>query len=141
MAKIFLDSSVIIAGINSTTGASNFILKLSRDKEIESFVSDMVIQEVVRNIKKKLPEEILIKFLKYLAESNFKKVEFEEEYEVLKYQNITVEKDVHIIAAAGQAKVDYLITLDKKHLLNLKQKLPFRIITPGELLKSLETLT
>lgn len=117
MAKVFLDSSVIIAGVNSTSGASNFILKLSKDKEIESFVSEMVIQEVIRNLKKKLPEKVLIEFLKYLAESNFKKVDFEKE-------------------ATDKAKADYLITLDKKHLLNIEGKtLPFNIVTPGEFLK------
>lgn len=29
--------------------------------------------------------------------------------------------------------------LDKKHLLNLKQKLSFKIVTPGEFLKSVRT--
>lgn len=137
MAKVFLDASVIIAGMNSSTGASNFILKLSKDKKIRSFVSEMVIQEVVRNLKKKLPDKVLIEFFKYLSESNFKKVEFEGESEVLKYQGITDAKDVHIIAAADKSKVDYLVTLDKKHLLNLRQKLPFKIVTPGEFLKQL----
>ena len=135
MVKVFLDASVIIAGVNSTTGASNFILKLSKDRKIRSFVSEMVLAEVVRNLKKKMPESILIEFFKYLSESNFNKIEFEEESEVLKYQDATDDKDVHIIAAAFKARVDYLITLDKKHLLNLKQKLPFKIVTPGQFLK------
>lgn len=135
MAKVFLDSSIIIAGINSATGASNFILKLSKDRHIESFVSEMVIQEVVRNLKKKLPEKVLIEFLKYLAESNFKKVDFEKETEILKFQGITDSKDIHILAAADKAKVDYLITLDKKHLLNLRNDdLAFEIVAPAEFL-------
>ena len=58
-----------------------------------------------------------------------------EESEVLEYQDITDDKEAHIIAAADKSKVDYLITLDKKHLLNIKQKLPFKIVTPGEFLK------
>lgn len=136
MAKVFLDASVIIAGINSSTGASNFILKLSKDKKIRSFVSEMVIQEVIRNLKKKLPERVLIEFFKYLSEGNFKKIEFEEESEILKYQDITDAKDVHIIAATFKSKADYLITLDKKHLLKLKSKnFPYKIVTPGEFLK------
>lgn len=64
MVKAFLDASVIIAGINSSTGASNFILKLSKDSKIKSFVSEIIIQEVVRNLKKKLPDKILIEFFK-----------------------------------------------------------------------------
>lgn len=72
MTKVFLDSSVVIAGINSATGASQIILKLSKDGKIIASVSEIVLQEVMRNLKKKLPEKVLIQFLSYLAESNFK---------------------------------------------------------------------
>lgn len=136
MVKVFLDSSVIIAGINSPTGASSLILKLSKESKIIASVSEIVLQEVLRNIKKKLPEEVFIQFLKYLSESNFEKIDFEEESEILQYQEITDTKDLHVIAAAYKAHADYLITLDKKHLLSLEQKLPFKIITPGEFIKS-----
>lgn len=136
MVEVFLDSSVIIAGINSTTGASSLILKLSKERKIMASVSEMVLQEVLRNIKRKLPEKVLIQFLKYLAESNFTKIDFEGESEILQYQGITDTKDLHIIAATYKANADYLITLDKKHLLNIKGKtLPFNIVTPGEFLK------
>lgn len=136
MTKISLDSSVIIAGINSTTGASQIILKLARDGEIIASISEIVLQEIMRNLKKKMPENVLIRFLEYLALSNFKKVDFEHESEILKYHGITEDKDIHVIAAAFKSKVDYLVTLDKKHLLKLEGKnFPFIIITPGEFLK------
>lgn len=136
MTKVFLDSSVVIAGINSATGASQIILKLSKDGKIIASVSEIVLQEVMRNLKKKLPEKVLIQFLSYLAESNFKKVDFEKESEILKYQDITDAKDTHVIAAAFKSKADYLVTLDKKHLLKLERKnFPFKIVTPGEFLK------
>lgn len=136
MTRVFLDSSVIIAGINSATGASNIILKLSKDGKIIASVSEMVLREVMRNLKKKMPENVLIHFLKYLATSNFRKVNFKQESEILKYQDITDAKDIHIIAATFKSKADYLITLDKKHLLKLESKnFPFKIVTPGEFLK------
>lgn len=136
MARLFLDSSVIIAGISSTTGASHIVLELSRDKKIRISISEIVIQEVVRNLKKKLPEKVLIGFFKYLAESNFKRIELDEESEIFKYQDITDSKDVYVIAAAFKSKANYLVTLDKKHLLKLKDKhLPFKIVTPAKLIK------
>ncbi len=136
MTKVFLDSSVIIAGVNSATGASQIILKLSQDEKIIASVSEIVLQEVMRNLKKKMPENVLIQFLKYLTRSNFRKVEFEQESEILKYQGITDAKDIHIIAATFKSKADYLVTLDKKHLLKLERKdFPFKIVTPGEFLK------
>lgn len=136
MTKVFLDSSVIIAGVNSVTGASQIILKLSKDRKIIASVSEIVLQEVMRNLKKKMPENVLIQFLEYLSKSNFRKVDFKEESEILKYQEITDAKDIHIIAATFKSKADYLVTLDKKHLLKLeREEFPFKIITPGEFLK------
>lgn len=137
MTKVFLDSSVIIAGVHSATGASQIILELSKGGKIIASVSEIVLQEVMRNLKKKMPENVLIQFLEYLTKSNFRKVEFEQESEILKYQGITDAKDIHIIAAAFKSKADYLVTLDKKHLLKLERKnFPFKIVTPGEFLKS-----
>lgn len=136
MTKVFLDSSVIIAGINSAIGASQVILKLSEDRKIIASVSEIVLQEVMRNLKKKMSEDVLIQFFKYLTRSNFRKMEFEQESEILKYQGITNAKDIHIIAAAFKFKADYLVTLDKKHLLKLERNnLPFKIVTPGEFLR------
>lgn len=136
MTKAFLDSSVIIAGVNSATGASHIILKLSKDGKIVASVSEIVLQEVVRNIKKKMPENVLIHFLKYLTQSNFRKVDFERESEILKYQGITDAKDTHVIAATFKSKADYLVTLDKKHLLKLERRdFPFKIVTPADFLK------
>jgi putative PIN family toxin of toxin-antitoxin system len=138
MTRVFLDSSVIISGINSASGASWFILQLSKDKKIKAVVTDMVILEVVRNIKKKMPDARFLEFLKYLAISNFENINFTDESEVLKYSQIIHEKDVHIIASAFKSNADYLITLDKKHLLSLSdEKLPFVIISPGDFLKRL----
>lgn len=131
MIRVFLDSSVIIAGINSNTGASQVILALSQKKKIAIYVSQIVINEAIRNIKKKLPENILLKFYKYLAVSNFEKIDFQKEEEVTKYANITVEKDIHVIAGAYKTKAKYLITLDKKHLLKINNRdLPFQIVSP-----------
>lgn len=136
MIKVFLDSSVIIAGIHSSTGASHIILEASHKKIIIAFVSSMVIKEVVKNLKKKFPKVTLRKFIKFLPDSNFNKIGFVNEKEVLAFQKLTKEKDIHVLAAAFSAKVDYLVTLDKKHLLRLRSKsLPFVILTPGELVE------
>lgn len=139
MTTAFLDSSVIIAGINSTTGASHFVLELSKEGKIVVTISEIVLQEVIRNLKKKLPERILIQFFSYLAESNFKKIDFEKESEILKYQGVTDAKDIHIIAATFKSKARYLVTLDKKHLLKLERKnFLFKIVTPADFLKEMD---
>lgn len=134
MIKVFLDSSVIIAGIASSRGTSHFILVLSKKRKITVFVSSIVIDEVIRNLRKKFSEDILDNFLHYLPQSNFKKIDINKE-EVTRYEGVTEEKDIHVLAGAYKSRVNYLITLDKKHLLKLKvEKFPFQIVTPREFL-------
>lgn len=138
MIKIFLDSSVIIAGINSNTGASFAVLELVRRKKIDGFVSSIVVKEVLRNLKKKFSPNKTTSFLQFLAESSLKKVVFKGEYEVLAFRKITIDKDIHAIAGAAKSNAQYLVTLDKKHLLSLRDlSLSFKIISPGDLLKLL----
>lgn len=140
--KVLLDASVIITGIHSKLSASHVILELSQKRKIRVFVSSIILNEVVRNLNKKFPEKILQDFLQYLPQSNFKKIEFKDELEVLKFQGITAQKDTHIIAAASKAKVDYLITLDQKHLLSLKEHaFPFTILSPGDFIGILANKT
>lgn len=134
--KVLLDASVIITGIHSKSSASSIILELSQKRKIKTFVSSIILNEVVRNLNKKFPQKLLGDFLTYLPKSNFKKIEFKNESEVLKFQDKTAQKDVHVIAAAYKAGVNYLITLDEKHLLSLKNaNFPFTIITPREFIK------
>ena len=135
MIKIFLDSSVIIAGIASDKGASHFILELSKEKKIKAYISSTIIKEVIRNLQKKFPQLYLKQFILRLPKSNFIKVSFKKESDLLVYKGIVDNKDIHVIVGAVKAKVDYLITLDQKHLLKIKnKKFPFQIISPGDFL-------
>lgn len=134
--KVFLDASVIITGINSKNSASNIILKLSQKGKVKTFVSAIILNEVIRNLNKKFPENILQDFLRYLPQSKFKKIEFKDESEILKFQGITTQKDIHVIAAASKAKVDFMVTFDRKHLLSIKEGgLPFIILSPGDFIR------
>lgn len=140
MKKVFLDSSVIFAGIVSETGASRVILDLSESKKIESYISSIIVEEVLRNLKKKFGEKLVIDFLRFLSKSNFKKIEFENEEEILQYASYTAKKDAHVIAGAYKSAASYLISLDKKHILPLMiegvttQSFPFKIMPPSEFL-------
>jgi predicted nucleic acid-binding protein len=51
-------------------------------------------------------------------------------------------KDAPILAAAQNANVDFLITLDKRHFLNPKtrQKVMLKVVSPIEFLQSFENL-
>jgi len=55
MRKVFLDSSVIIAGVASASGASRAVLVLMEIGLFKGIVSEQVLEECQRNIASKLP--------------------------------------------------------------------------------------
>lgn len=60
--------------------------------------------------------------------------------EAEKFQGLTEPKDVHVIAGAKLTGCQYLLTLDKKHLLKkeVQEKVqPLQIITPKDLILEL----
>lgn len=134
--KVFFDSSVITAGLASSRGASCMLLSLTEMEVIESYISEQVVTEVIRNIEKKLPS-CLPQFFTLFKNLPLMLVDYEKEK--LKYAfELINDKDANILAAAMTAGVDVLVSLDK-HFLDrqLAGKLDFIICTPGELLKML----
>ena len=53
--KVFLDASVIIAGVASRIGASRAVLNLAEIGLIQAVASRQVLDEVERNIRQKNP--------------------------------------------------------------------------------------
>lgn len=138
--KIFLDASVILAGLASETGGSKVLLSLSETGKLTVVVSALVLEEVKRNIEKKFSRRKLLRFASWLKKAKPQVVAVTPR-EIESYQGIVASKDKHVLAAAAKTRAKYLITLDKRHLLkidNKKANLPFKILTPGELIKMLE---
>jgi len=59
---------------------------------------------------------------------------------ITKYLLQTIDDgDAHVLASAKEGKVDYLVSLDKKHILILKSKIKeFSILNPKELIQEIE---
>lgn len=53
--RVFFDSSVIIAGLASSRGASCMLLSLAEMEVIEPYISEQVVTEVIKNIEKNCP--------------------------------------------------------------------------------------
>lgn len=136
MIKIFLDASVIIAAMLSQSGGSAKIIKLGHLGSWAQIVSQTVIDEVKDHSEKigKSSEEI-DQFIKNNNILVRKRVTTSE----IKYLEGLVEyTDAHLIAGANLTKCEYLITLDKKHLLkeDIKNKFkPLKIVNPEEFLQ------
>ncbi|MEG4447134.1 PIN domain-containing protein [Microcoleus sp. AT9_B5] len=113
MRRIFADSSVLIAGCGSRTGASRAVLTMAEIGLFQLVVSQQVLEECDRNLRKKLPAALPI-FTQLLADIN---PEFQTDpslEESLRWADIIEAKDTPILGAAVLANVDRLLSLNTK---------------------------
>lgn len=133
--KVFLDTSALLAGIISPTGAAHEVLRLCEAGVIEPVMSRQVLVEADRNLRAKLP--VLVPdfqdFLRHLAPTI---VEDPPAQAVERAAHIIHDKDAPILAAAMEASVDYLVTWNTRHFgkaaVRIYARMP--LVTPGEFL-------
>ncbi len=135
--NIFLDSSALIAGIISETGAAHVLLQLGETEDIILIISEMVVNETYRSVARKSPEN----FDDVQMEISRARIQIvpdpsDEEIRANLYL-IDDPDDVPILLAAMIAKVDYLATHDHKHFLDdpkVAERSGLKIGTPGDVL-------
>ena len=135
--NIFLDSSALIAGAISETGAAHVLLQLGESEDIFLTINEMVIVESERSVAKKSPRNLndlrsLIKTakMKIVPDPSSKKVE-------ANLYLIEDPNDVPNLLAAMKAKVDYLATHNRRHFLDdpkVAERSGLKIGTPGDVL-------
>jgi predicted nucleic acid-binding protein len=137
--KVFVDTSVLIAGLASVTGASGAVLDLGEAGASVLMISRQVLVEADRNITAKLPR-MVDRFRRYLRRLGPVMVQDPSPAETMETSTIIHPKDASILAAAQKAKVDFLVTLDKKHFLSARtaKGTGVKIVSPGEFLKHFE---
>ena len=133
MTRIFLDASVIFSACYSTRGHSHDLILMAIRGEYHLVSSQLVVEETRRNLAKTSKEYVL--FLDFVLEST--PIEFVRptKRQVLTAGRHVAFKDTPIVAAAKRAKVDLLVTLDKKHLLDkpeVAEHAGADIVTPQE---------
>jgi len=135
--KIFLDSSALIAGAISDSGAAHILLNLGESRDIVLIVSELVIVESERSIARKSPNN-LDDLRSLIRLSNLHIVENPSPKEVgANLYLISDPTDVPILVAAMKAKVDFLVTHNRKHFLDdpkVEERSGIRIGTPGDAL-------
>lgn len=135
--RVFFNASVILAGINSPTGGSGLLLLWVTKKKIDGVVSEIVLSEVFRHAEKigisKLELEIRVRHLfPSIAPAPSLSL-------VVSYQSKMLDVgNAHVLASTIQQKCQYLVTLDKKHLLIIAEKFKkVCILSPGQLIQRL----
>jgi len=134
--RVFLDTSALIAGIISGTGAAREVLRLCEAGAVELLLSRQVLTEADRNISEKLPN-LLSDYHHLIRQMDPILVEDPSCKEVQKATRIIHQNDAPILAAAIRVKTDFLVTWNTRHfqIESVREAVPFPILTPGEFLK------
>jgi predicted nucleic acid-binding protein len=140
--RLFLDASVIVAALASELGASRVILTLAEAGLFRLVVCPHVLQEVERNLAKKLPD-LLPLYRQVLNRLPLEWVEDPTPKEVKRWAAIIALKDAPILAAAVVARPQRLVTLDVHDFLTnvaVAEESGLTICTPRELLREIRVL-
>jgi len=101
--------------------------------DIDLVLSRLVLEETRRNLAESAPKSL--PFLEFVLESVPYEIVRPSKRQVLEAAEYTAFKDAPIVAAAKMAKVELLVTLDRKHLLgrpDLARHVGADIVTPKE---------
>lgn len=135
--KVFLDSSAVMAGVISSTGAARVLLVMSETGQIEIFISEHVIGESERSLARKVPSA-LPDFRQAIKDAQPRIIKNPTPQEIKEHLYLIADPDdVPILLAAMQAHVDYLATHNKKHFIDdpkVTERAGIKIGTPGDVL-------
>jgi predicted nucleic acid-binding protein len=138
MIRIFVDASVLFAAALSATGGSREIVRRGIRGDLELVISDFVIEEARRNRAAKRPD-MLAELEVLCAAVPFTVVDATAR-QVKAAAAFTPLKDAPIVAAAKRARVQFHVSLDRKHLVGkteIEERSALRIILPETFLAAL----
>jgi predicted nucleic acid-binding protein len=114
---------------------------MGAEGEVQAVISDFVIVETRRNISELKPEK-LARLERLLSAVQFEIVTVAPK-EVADAKQWIVLKDALVLAAGKAARVDMLVTLDKKHFLGrpeLAEYIHAPILTPKEAFQKIKSI-
>ena len=132
MRRIFIDSSVLFTAANSAKGHSRDLLLISATGKLTLVLSDFVLEETRRNLALTQPGLTVLERIHQEARIEIVSVTKQQVQDAIR---LIVPKDAPILAAAKAAKVDMLVSFDKKHILGhleLENYINAPILTPIE---------
>lgn len=130
--RVFFNASVLLAALRSPRGASGNLVKLVRSSAIKGIISEIVYDEVERNIQKLQLSKT--QFRNW--DRNFFITDAPDLSLFSNYRSLVVDEgDIHLFVSAKTSQSDFLVSLDKKHVLSQTKRVrEFQIVSPGELL-------
>lgn len=137
MTKVFFNASAILAGLHSSSGGSAKLLDWVKKNKIKGIISEVIFDEAVRRADKINLSKTEMR--KKISAISFSILPAPKKETVESYYPLVIDLgDAHVLASTDEVRANYLVTLDKKHLILLKKKIrKFSIVTPKELIESL----
>jgi putative PIN family toxin of toxin-antitoxin system len=138
--RVFFDASIIIAALLSKTGGSSLLIQYIKMSKIIGITSQTVIEEVLEEDKPKKFKRSSEEIEQFITQSSLIIREAITMEEIAPYKDLVDIEDAHLIAGSNLTKCNYLVTLDKKHLLreDIKMRfLPLKIVSPKQLLEEI----
>lgn len=130
--KITIDSNIFISAAISG-GKPEQILSLARRKKMEIFVSYAIIMEVVKTLKNKFYwTNQQIELVLEDIQKNTTTVFPNNKIDIIKIKP----SDNRILECALEAKVDFIVSGDKKHILPLKKFRGIKIVNANDFLET-----
>lgn len=136
---LFFDASVLVAGVYSVQGGSALLLQVCEAGGFRAQVTSAVLLEALRALRGS-PQGSLSRFYQFLAEVDWELLPVPSAETLEMYREYVAAKDVHVLAAAVEGKADFLLTLDRRHILAAAERvreagLPIAILRPGDFIR------
>jgi uncharacterized protein len=132
--RVVLDTNIFIAALLAKGLCNTILIAWEQDETFELLTSEWQIEELKRILREKFADATTSKERASLI-SNIRASAF-----ILRLRtvpDVSVDPDDnHILGIALEGQADYLISLDVKHVLNLKKVDKTRIITPKDFIKT-----
>ena len=138
--KVFLDTSVIFAGILSPSGGSRKLLPLGEIGLLQLVAGPKVLRECEEVVRQKAPASLPI-LAQLLSLSRVETCSAPTDQQIaLAKTLVAYAPDATVLAEALAAEPDWFVTHDKAHFLREGQlpTLAFQVGTPGDLIQSLK---
>lgn len=139
---VFLDSSVIVSSLISSTGGSNKIIQSGKSSAIKLITSQYVVEEVTKHLPKINLSKSTLSSL--IQTRDIDVLPNPPQKVISKFTSITPDpKDEPILASAVLSGANVLVSLDKKHILIPKVRKhlkPIKVYNPQQFWARLDKL-
>ena len=132
--RVFLDTNALVSALHSAGGPPAAILRLHAEDQITIVVSQLVVEELIRAIHRKLPDALPL-LREFLLNTPPEVVPDPSADEMRRFAPSVNRSDAPVLAAAINAGADYLVSGDVAFLREARRlEVAVALVTPRELL-------